>query len=185
MSNAHSRGTGITLTVLRDLRLIYKNAVPEARERLKLGQVILAAPDIDLQVANELFHPDKVFEIVDRMTVYLTPDDKALGLAVWLYSGKTRVGSTTVEDLAPAEAAALKEDRLGLDAIEVKVKKKGSHRHTYWIENPAVLSDVILILRDGLAPGRQHGRPLIRADSGLWEIHDGYPHAGVHAAETK
>ena len=60
------------------------------------------------------------------------------------------------------------------------MKQKGAHGHTYWIDNPAVLSDVILILRDDLPPGEEHGRPLIRAETGLWEIYDGYPFAGPH-----
>jgi len=181
---AHSRGTGITLAVLRDFRLMYGDRISDARTQLKLGNVILAAPDIDLDVANQLFHPDRVHDVLGRMTVYLTPEDKALGLAEWLFSGLTRVGSTTTADLSPEEAEALRDDRLGLDPIEVKVRKKGAHGHTYWIDNPAVLSDVILILRDDRPPGREHGRPLIRADSGLWELHDGYPHGGVHADEN-
>ena len=71
------------------------------------------------------------------------------------------------------------------EPIEVKVKRKGAHGHTYWIDNPAVLSDVILILRDDLPPGRDRGRPLIRAESGMWEIYDGYPYAGPHAEHAE
>ena len=178
---AHSRGTGITLAVLRDFCLMYGDRLDQARTELKLGNVILAALDIDLGVANQLFHPDRVHDVLGRMTVYLTPEDKALGLADWLFSSLTRVGSTTTADLSPEEAEALRDDRLGLDPIEVKVRKKGAHGHTYWIDNPAVLSDVILILRDDRPPGQEYGRPLIRADSGLWELHDGYPYGGVHA----
>jgi esterase/lipase superfamily enzyme len=182
---AHSRGTGITLHVLRDFRLIYGDRISDAREQLKLGNVILAAPDIDLDVANQLFHPDRVHDVLDRMTVYLTPEDKALGLAEWLFSGAARTGSARVGDLSSEEVEALKSDRLGLDPIEVKVRKKGAHGHTYWIDNPAVLSDVILILRDDRPPGRKHGRPLSRADSGLWELHDGYPYGGAHADDNE
>ena len=148
---------------------------------LKLGHVILAAPDINLQVADQLFYPDTVFRILDRMTVYLTLEDQALGLATFLFSGGSRLGSATIADLSPEGIEALSSDRLGHDVIEVKVRDKGAHGHSYWIDNPAVLSDVILILRDGLLPGREHGRPLIRADTGLWELHDGYPYGGVHA----
>jgi esterase/lipase superfamily enzyme len=177
---AHSRGTGVTLSVLHDLRLLYMDDPDLGQRELKLGNVILAAPDIDLKVAQQRFRPDQVFRILDRMTIYVTPEDKALGIAEFLFSSLARLGATTGTDLKPEQIAALKSDRLGLDAIEVKVKQKGAHGHTYWIDNPAVLSDIILILRDDRSPGAEHGRPLIRADTGLWEIHDGYPFAGPH-----
>ncbi len=178
---AHSRGTGVTVSVLRDFRLIYKDDAPGAIESLKLGNVILAAPDIDLTIFQQRFRPDQVHEILDRMTIYVTPDDKALGIAEFLFSSLARLGAATAEDLRPEVIEALRTDRAGADAIQVKVKKKGSHGHTYWIDNPAVLSDIILILRDDRPPGRQYGRPLIRAETGVWEIHDGYPFSGVHA----
>jgi esterase/lipase superfamily enzyme len=115
------------------------------------------------------------------MTLYVTPEDEALGIAGFLFSSLARLGATTGDrPEAPEQITALKSDRLGIDVIEVKVKQKGAHGHTYWIDNPAVLSDIILILRDDRSPGAEHGRPLIRADTGLWEIHDGYPFAGPH-----
>ena len=48
--------------------------------------------------------------------------------------------------------------------------------HNYFYSHPAVLSDLILILRDGLPPGEAHGRPLKRSPGGLfWTIEDAYP----------
>jgi len=178
---AHSRGTGVTLSVLGDLRLLYFDDPERGRRELKLGNVILAAPDIDQSVAQQRFRPDRVYKILDRMTIYVTPEDKALGIARFLFRSLARLGSANSRDLTPEQIAALKSDRMGLDPIEVKVKRKGAHGHTYWIDNPAVLSDVILILRDDLPPGAEHGRPLIRAESGMWELYGGYPFAGPHA----
>ena len=178
---AHSRGTGVALSALRDLRLIYTNDAQTAARVLKLHNVILAAPDIDLQVAQQRFRPDQVHEIIDRTTIYVTPEDKALGLSELLFASAQRVGSLSDTDLTPEQTEAMLDDRIGFDGIDVKVKKKGAHGHTYWIDNPAVFSDVILILRDDASPGRENGRPLLRSESGLWELHDGYPNAGVHA----
>ncbi len=177
---AHSRGTGVILSALRDLRLIYLDDVKGGRTDLRLGNVILAAPDIDLQVAQQRFRPDDVRVIHNRMTMYVTPEDKALGLAEFLFNSLTRLGSTQSEDLTEEQIEALRSDLLGIDVIDVKVKDKGSHGHSYWLSNPAVLSDVILVLRDDLEAGAANGRPLLRADSGLWEIYDGYPYAGPH-----
>jgi esterase/lipase superfamily enzyme len=178
---AHSRGCDVVLSTLNDFRLQYHRDTEAARRTLKLGNVILAAPDIDLEVAQQRVRPDRTYEIVDRLTLYITPDDDALGLAELLFSSLQRVGSTKARDLSPQQQQALRDDRLGFDVIDVRVRKKGAHEHTYWIDSPAVLSDVILLLRDDLPPGRAQGRPLIRADTGVWEIHDGYPNAGAHA----
>lgn len=182
---AHSRGTGVTLSVLRDLRLIYKDDADKALEEMKLGNVILAAPDIDLMVAQQRFRPDNVNEIMQRMTLYVTPEDKALGIAEFLFSSLTRLGAVTKESFSAEQRQALKDGRVGVDLIDVKVKKKGAHGHTYWVDNPSVFSDVILILRDDRSAGKEHGRPLIRADSGMWEVHDGYPYGGPHAEDAK
>ena len=46
--------------------------------------------------------------------------------------------------------------------------------HSYFITNPAVLSDLILILRDGKDPGAENGRPLDRPDGGFWTITESY-----------
>ena len=178
---AHSRGTGVTLSVLRDLRLLYHDDVEAGRRELKLGNIILAAPDIDLQVAQQRFRPDQVFKILGRLTLYATPEDSALGIAEFLFRSATRLGAMTGDALSPEQIRAFYENRFGADVIKVMVKQKGAHGHTYWIDNPAVLSDVILIMRDDRSPGAEHGRPMVRAESGIWEIHDGYPYRGVHA----
>ena len=162
-------------------RARYLDDAELGKRELKLGNIILAAPDIDLKIAQQRFRPDQVFNILDRLTIYMTPEDKALGIAEFLFSSMTRVGAAAAKDFSPEQIAAMKSGRLGLDPIGIKVKNKGAHGHTYWIDNPAVFSDVILILRDDLPPGREHGRPLIRGESGMWEIHDGYPNAGPHA----
>ncbi len=183
---AHSRGTGVALSVLRDLRLIYKDDAAGARETLKIGNVIFAAPDIDLQVAQQRYRPDQMHEIIDRMTMYMTPEDKALGISSFLFSSLTRVGTTTAADLSPEQIQGMKDGRMGIDAINVNVSKKGAHGHTYWIDNPAVLSDIILILRDDRSPGKENGRPLLRPEAGLfWEVNDGYPFADDHAVEDE
>ena len=142
---------------------------------------MLAAPDIDFKVAQQRFRPDQVYKILGRLTIYATPEDSALGIAELLFGSLSRVGTMSADRLTETQIDAMKEDRLGLDVIDVEVTQKGAHKHTYWIDNPAVLSDVILILRDDRPPGREHGRPLLRGDSGFWEIHDGYPFGGPHA----
>ena len=45
------------------------------------------------------------------------------------------------------------------------------------LASPEVLSDMILVLRDGRKPGKENGRPLEPRDDGFWNINDGYPNA--------
>ena len=47
--------------------------------------------------------------------------------------------------------------------------------HSSFYSHPAVLSDLILILRDGRDPGREHGRPLLRQSDYFWVLEDDYP----------
>lgn len=178
---AHSRGTGIALSALQQLRLIYLDDPEGARRDLKLGQIVLAAPDIDLQVAQQLYRPDRIDEIIDRLTIYLTPKDDALGIAEWLFGGLARLGSMKGITLNEESIRAFNEDRVGLDGIIVKTKRLGAYEHTYWVDNPAVLSDVILVLRDERRAGAEHGRPLLRQENGFWLLEDGYPYEGAHA----
>ena len=56
-----------------------------------------------------------------------------------------------------------------------RVTKPGSFGHNYFYSNPAVSSDLMLVLRYGKAPGAENGRPLGIKDDGFWTINDDYP----------
>lgn len=51
--------------------------------------------------------------------------------------------------------------------------------HDYFWSDPAVSSDLILLLRDNLAPGTKHGRPLEELAPNLWQLNMGYPNTVV------
>ena len=57
--------------------------------------------------------------------------------------------------------------------IECKLSN-WSLNHSYVFSNPAVLSDLILVLRDGRPPGATYGRPLNQPAEGIWELTDAY-----------
>ena len=61
-----------------------------------------------------------------------------------------------------------------LSMVDARVST-GFIGHSYFYSNPAVLSDLILILRDNLPPGRENGRPLEKVDGNFWRIEDDYP----------
>lgn len=173
---AHSRGTDVVVTTLRELHLLRGGDPKTTRGDLKLGQLILAAPDIDWEVAQQRLRPDRVHLVPERLTIYATPEDKAIGLASWLFSSLRRLGQLTGEMLTEKQRQVMVAHDVPVDFIDVNVRKKGSFGHSYFIDNPSVFSDVILILRDERPPGAEHGRPLIKRDDGFWELRDGYPY---------
>lgn len=59
--------------------------------------------------------------------------------------------------------------------MNAKVTDLGDFNHTYFHSSPAVSSDIVLLLRYGLLPGAEYGRPLEISDDGYWIINDGYP----------
>jgi esterase/lipase superfamily enzyme len=180
---AHSRGTDVATTALRELNLLYTGAGLDTRTELKLGNLILAAADLDWEVANQRLAAERIVRVPERFTIYLSEDDRAIGLAAWLFDSVRRIGELTAGDLSQAQRKALEESGMKsqIQLIDVKVKTDFLG-HGYFISNPAVLSDLILVLRDNRAPGAQNGRPLLRGEGGFWELYDGYPNSGPHAA---
>jgi esterase/lipase superfamily enzyme len=172
---AHSRGTDILATAVRELHVESRGAGKETKAELKLGQLVLAAPDIDLDVFVERFGADRVGFVPERLTIYVSPNDKAIGLSNWLFGSARRIGQLAFGDLGPEFAAAVKSHPV-LDIVDVRAKtaKKG---HGYFLDSPAALSDLILVLRDGRKPGEANGRPLFNDPEGFWQVRDGYPTA--------
>ncbi|MBI5762839.1 MAG: alpha/beta hydrolase [Planctomycetes bacterium] len=173
---AHSRGTDVTMTALRELHIEYSSAGKVARNELKLGNLILAAADLDLDVTTQRIGAEGVFFLPERMTIYVSQSDKALGAAVWLFKSRVRVGDASAKDLSEGQRQALLEYNR-LQVINSRVSA-GAIGHDYFHSNPAVSSDIIRILRDDRDPGAEHGRPMKRAADGFWEIRDDYMCAG-------
>ncbi len=176
---SHSRGTDVLATALKELHIEYRAAGKDTRTELKLSQLILAAPDMDLDVVMERFTAERMGFVPERLTLYVSPNDKAVGLSAWLFGGTRRMGQLQFGDLGENIGQFIKHHPI-MSIVDVRADT-GFLGHGYFSSNPAVLSDVILVLRDKRAPGAEHGRPLIDAESGFWELYDGYPFAGPHA----
>jgi esterase/lipase superfamily enzyme len=169
---AHSRGTDVMVSALRELNIELSSAGKDTRKELKLGNLILAAPDLDLDVTGQRIGAEGVFYIPERMTIYVSQSDTALGAAAWFFKSRRRLGDARAEDLDPEQKQALLEyDRLQI--INSRISG-GSYGHDYFHSSPAVSSDVIRILRDNRGPGEENGRPMKRGSDGFWEITDDY-----------
>jgi len=180
---AHSRGTDIVMTAIRELIVRARIAGFDPRQRLKFGNVIMAAPDIDLDVSSQRNGAERLYDGYDLLTVYVTANDRAIGSAEWLFASPRRIGTVQPEELLGREL-----DRVELmsntDIIDAQVRTDFTG-HGYFLSNPAVFSDVILVLRYGRKPGAENGRPLTALISNYFILDDNYPQKAAPLPKRK
>lgn len=170
---AHSRGTDIATTALRELHIECRAAGKQTQRELKLANVVLIAADMDFEVISQRLGAEYLFFVPQRFTVYLSESDKAMGAAEWLFGSVRRLGAVKPADLSAQQTKFLGE-LAQLQLIQVWVHGD-AFGHSYFYTSPAVVSDLILLLRDGADPGAENGRPLTKREGGFWELRDPYP----------
>ncbi|MFQ5803794.1 MAG: alpha/beta hydrolase [Candidatus Methylomirabilales bacterium] len=168
---AHSRGTDIAASALRELFIEAKAAGINPRKKFKIANLVLVAPDLDLDVVIQRFGAERFALGVERLTMYVSEWDSAIQLASVLFTSRRRLGQLRAEDFTPEMKKTLKRYRR-IEIIDVRVENAG---HSYFREDPSASSDLILLLRDNRAPGSAHGRPLIERIANYWELYEGYP----------
>jgi len=180
---AHSRGTDLLATAMSELSAeSYIARAPLAR-RFKIANIVLLAPDLDIDVA-----PTKIWKVISdpdlpygdaphpgvavpppefHITVYVSPDDKALATAGWLLGSLVRLGRV---DPAKVQPEQLAQARVlgGFDVVQV-TESNCFICHSYFVSNPRVSSDLVAMLRYGLKPN-DPGRPLIELQSPFWRV---------------
>jgi esterase/lipase superfamily enzyme len=170
---AHSRGCDVATTAMRELIMVAKGQGGDAHAALKIGNVALAAPDIDADVAQQRFAAERLYEGYDLLTLYVTRKDRALGTAEWLFSSPRRVGKIRPEQLSPEELE--RHRRIpNIDIVDARVRTDFLG-HGYFLSNPATCSDLILFLRYGRARGADNGRPLTEVIPNYYILDDNYP----------
>jgi esterase/lipase superfamily enzyme len=133
---AHSMGNWVTVEALRQIKI--SGRLDHAN---KLGYIILAAPDIDIDVFKSQL---KSFSKLRRpFYVVLSEDDRALWLSETIAGGVTRVGDDPrVSDLA----------KLGATVIDLTdVKANDSARHDKFDELAAVGPELRGVFAQGIA----------------------------------
>jgi esterase/lipase superfamily enzyme len=138
---AHSMGTWVTMETLRQMAITGDRDLGG-----KLGDVVLASPDIDIDVFRSQMRrygkPDRPFFLL------LSADDRALRLS-GILAGNKRVGDY-------ANASDL--DDLGVITVDLSKEKSGdSLNHTKFADNPTLIRLLGQRLRedDGYATDRQ------------------------------
>ena len=139
---AHSAGSPIVVNALREMRLLDDKLSPQQlQEKYKIDRVVLAAPDMDLMTFINAIR-DGFHEVVNRVAVYASPKDRALGLSEKI-TGSQRLGRA-VNNLVPWEKEILMRAR-GLEMIDASVAEKTYRsftRHNYFHRDPWVSSDI-------------------------------------------
>ena len=173
---AHSRGTDVTIAAVRELVLSARGSDDSPKKRFKIANLVLAAPDLDLEVAIQRVAADRIGLEVGQLTMYTSPEDKAIGFAERLFaSPRGRLGTLNLSDFDPDELAALESNPGNFTVVNFKGDPEASgFGHDYFRTNPAVSSDLVLLLRYGLKPG-EPGRPLEDLGLKFWRIPTGYP----------
>lgn len=177
---AHSRGTALLLSAARELMGEAIAAGKEPAEVLKVDNVVLFSPDIDVEVTAQMItayasDPD-VFSvwpsgrlpdaIRGRLTIYSSPKDRALLVSRILFRSESRVGNLRPEDVTPEAQRYL--DRLGsIDIIVYEGKLTDAFGHSYFTTNPQVSSDVMQLLRYDKPPEE---RALVQRGPIVWEF---------------
>src|SRR5690606_2851802 len=150
---AHSMGTWVAMEALRQLAIAGNRDLDG-----KLGYVVLASPDIDVDIFKKQMKrygkPDKPF------VVLLSADDKALRISSFIAGKQARVGDD-------ANAAELAE--LGVTVVDLSSARSGDKlNHAKFAENP-VLVQLLgdrLRLPDSLQPTQQQANDRINQLAG-------------------
>lgn len=171
---AHSRGTDVVTTGLRELVIEHRARGQNPRKTLKVQNLILAAPDLDFGIVRQRLIAERFGPAMGQITVYLNQTDGALGLSQRIAAGK-RFGRLTIDDLGAEEKAIFSRIK-NVHFVDIP-DVKGVVGHAYFRENPDVLSDIAIAIRHGAAPGDDI-RPLENVAINFWELPETYPYQG-------
>ena len=128
---------------------------------------------MDVEVVSQRIAAEGLPLVPEDSAVYMSEKDLAMKLADFLFGSLRRLGQLRGKDLTLDQQRKLAATT-HLQFIDAKVSS-GFVSHSYFYTNPAVSSDLILLLRDHRDPGLENGRPMKKRSDGFWEIRDGYP----------
>jgi esterase/lipase superfamily enzyme len=115
---AHSIGTMLAMEALRQL---YAHQGDQVADRL--GAVVFASPDIDMDVfASSVEH---IGPIARKITVLTATNDRALALSRWMAGGMTRVGAAQKTQL----------EQMGLHVIDASQEGWGVINHDLFLSD--------------------------------------------------
>jgi len=177
---AHSMGTSVAMSAIRELTIETRGAGRDITTECKLGKIILAAPDLDPDVVSQRFGAEGVLNAGEGFTVYVSKYDKAMNVATRLFARMNRLGRCRWRDVYgedPSQTTVKALSHVTFVNAEVQV---GFLAHAYFLDSPAVSSDVVLALRYDTKAGEDGRGALQRVVcEGLaldyWNLYGDYP----------
>ncbi len=168
---AHSAGNPVVVEALRELSLKHYE-VDDAvlRDRLKIGRVVLAAPDMDLDKVLSA-GVDGAARMTKGVVVYASRRDRALGISADIF-GNVRVGRSIGKLTEQEVAAIIAHDAQWIDVTRAQRRHPTFLGHSYFHQNPWVSSDLMIFLARGPAAEE---RGLVRnMETGFLEFPEDY-----------
>ena len=189
----HSRGCDITCRALLSLAEITAAQGKNPGEGLKLNNILLLAPDVDMNFFAMRVVENGVLDMPRMFTIFMSDRDKAINLSRWLRAGLRRLGNFSAKELTATDFS-MANYYPNAYVVVSEAKPANWINHSYYLESASVSSDLVKILRYELRPGERNGRPLRPlkgADDNFWALDEGYPFigrgmmgAGAAAAES-
>lgn len=167
---AHSRGTDITTTALRELIIETRASGKDPLTVLKVENLLLAAPDLDYGVVSQRLIAEQFGPAFGQITIYMNEDDSALGISQKLMKG-IRFGKLTINNQNEREAQIFEHVK-NVSFVNVK-DVKGFVGHSYFRTHPGALSDIIRLINTSSPPGTAT-RPLTKIDGNFWTLDRSY-----------
>ena len=96
---AHSRGTDVLISALRELYIETSAAGKDFRTVYRIKNVVLAAADLDLEVVTQRVAAEYMGLGTERTTLYVLDVDLAIGISGLLFASFRRIGQLRPEDL--------------------------------------------------------------------------------------
>lgn len=147
----HSAGSPVVAESLRQLSLRYYDLDDaEAHRRAKIGHVILAAPDMDLESALSC-SIDGAGRITQGVAIYASSKDRALKFSGNIFKD-VRLGRSIGKLDDFEKAGIIANDAMWIDATQAQKWAPSFIGHSYFHQNPWVSCDVLLFLRTGARP---------------------------------
>ena len=179
---AHSRGTDVLASALQQLMIEAYGSKQTIGDKYKIANIILAAPDIDVDVASSklavlLSDPDFSYggkinqkAILNRgntqTTIYTSQGDKALAISNKLFGGQFRLGmlAAHLDDKILENTPKVGNN---LDLISVESDGGEFLGHSYFLANNHVRNDIVSLIRDHQKAGSPE-RQLIEIKKPFW-----------------
>ncbi|MQY46179.1 alpha/beta fold hydrolase [Rhizobiales bacterium RZME27] len=125
---AHSMGTWLAMESLRQM------GIRDGHVNSKIDNVILASPDIDIQVFAKQFA--EMGDPKPKFTIFVSQDDRALAASSFITGNVSRLGAIDPS----AEPYRSRLEKAGITAVDLtKVKTEDSLHHGKFAESPQIV----------------------------------------------